>query len=68
MPLVGRWPGGSRPSFIPDIVKPFIHAVVRATEEPVLNALVANEDMTGRDGNFVPALPKGWLKRTFGAA
>ena len=23
------------------------------------------EDMTGRDGNFVPALPKEWLKKRF---
>ena len=38
----------------------------RATEEAILNALVANDDMTGRDGNFVPALPKAWLKVRFG--
>ena len=39
--------------------------MVQATEEAILNALVANEDMTGRDGNFVPALPKAWLKQKF---
>ncbi|WP_210266319.1 P1 family peptidase [Mesorhizobium sp. NZP2077] len=35
----------------------FYAAVVQATEEAVLNALVANSDMTGRDGNRSPALP-----------
>jgi L-aminopeptidase/D-esterase-like protein len=51
---------------IPDIdINPFFDAVVQATEEAILNALVANEDMTGRDGNFVPALPKDWLLRNF---
>jgi len=29
--------------------------------------MAANDDMTGRDGNFVPALPKAWLRKTFGA-
>jgi D-aminopeptidase len=38
---------------------------VQATEEAILNSLTANEDMTGRDGNFVPALPKEWLRRRF---
>lgn len=52
--------------FIPDAdIDPFFDAVVQATEEAILNSLVANEDMTGRDGNFVPALPKSWLERRF---
>jgi len=37
---------------------PFFTAVVQATEEAVVNALVANEDMTGRDGHRTPALPR----------
>ncbi len=37
---------------------PFYAAVVQATEEAVLNALVANEEMVGRDGHRVPALPR----------
>jgi L-aminopeptidase/D-esterase-like protein len=37
---------------------PFYTAVVQATEEAVANALVANEDMTGRDGHRSPALPR----------
>jgi D-aminopeptidase len=36
----------------------FYQAVVQATEEAVANALVANEDMTGRDGHHTPALPR----------
>jgi L-aminopeptidase/D-esterase-like protein len=37
---------------------PFYEAVVQATEEAVVNALVANEEMTGRDGHRTPALPR----------
>ena len=48
--------------YIPDAdINPFFDAVVQSVEEAILNALVANDDMTGRDGNFVPALPKAWL-------
>ncbi len=59
----------SHARFIPDSdINPFFDATVHATEEAILNALVANDDMTGRDGNFVPALPKEWLKGRFGLA
>ena len=45
--------------FIPwDAIDPFFAAVVQATEEAVANALIANEDMTGRDGHRSPALPR----------
>ena len=45
--------------FIPwDAIDPFYAAVVQATEEAVANALIANEDMTGRDGHRSPALPR----------
>ncbi len=45
--------------FIPwGFLDPFYTAVVQATEEAVANALVANEDMTGRDGHRTPALPR----------
>ncbi len=37
---------------------PFFEAVVQATEEAVVNALVANEGMAGRDGHRTPALPR----------
>jgi hypothetical protein len=36
---------------------PFFTAVAEATEEAVLNALIANEDMTGRDGHRSPRCP-----------
>ncbi|HEV7134633.1 MAG TPA: P1 family peptidase [Gaiellaceae bacterium] len=36
----------------------FFEAVVQSTEEAVLNALVANEEMTGIHGRRVPALPR----------
>jgi D-aminopeptidase len=53
--------------YVPDCdIDAFFDAVVHSVEEAILNALVANEDMTGRDGNFVPALPKDWLRATFG--
>jgi L-aminopeptidase/D-esterase-like protein len=46
-------------AFIPwDAIDPFYTAVVQATEEAVANALIANEDMTGRDGHRSPALPR----------
>ncbi|BCG80622.1 aminopeptidase [Mesorhizobium sp. 113-3-3] len=65
--LNGRFPRGapteqsySHMDFIPwGRMDDFYAAVVQATEEAVLNALVANSDMTGRDGNRTPALPHG---------
>ena len=33
--------------------------VVQATEEAVVNALVVNREMVGRDGHRTPALPHG---------
>lgn len=36
---------------------PFYEAVVQSVEEAVLNALVVNEDMVGRDGHRSPRLP-----------
>jgi L-aminopeptidase/D-esterase-like protein len=55
-------------SYIPDPeINIFFDAVIQATEEAILNALTANEDMMGRDGNFVPALPRAWLKERFTA-
>ena len=68
-PEAARAPSGriARADFIPDVdIDPFFDAVVQGVEEAILNALVANEDMSGRDGNFVPALPKAWLSERFG--
>ncbi len=45
---------------------PLFEAVVQSTEEAILNSLIANADMTGRDGNFVPMLPHEELKTAMG--
>jgi D-aminopeptidase len=45
--------------FVPwGFLDPFFEAVVHATEEAVLNALVANEEMVGFRGHRSPALPR----------
>lgn len=52
--------GGERTTLeiLPDAhLDEIFEGVVQASEEAVLNSLVVNVDMTGRDGNFVPALP-----------
>ena len=65
-------PGGpalSRLSFVPwESLDPFYEAVVQATEEAVVNALIANEDMTGRDGHRTPALPRARVTGLLSAA
>jgi D-aminopeptidase len=46
-------------SFIPwGRMDPFFTAIVQGCEEAVINALVANDDMTGRNGHRTPALPR----------
>ena len=56
-----------RLTFIPwGYLDPFYEAVVQATEEAVLNSLIANEDMTGRDGHRSPALPRERLAEIIG--
>lgn len=61
-PAADALTGTSRPldrlDFVPwSAIDPFFEAVVETTEEAVLNALVANRDMTGYRGTVVPALP-----------
>jgi len=59
----------SRLDFLPwETLDPFYEAVVQATEEAVVNALVANEDMTGRDGHRTPALPRARVTGLLSAA
>src|SRR3984957_7374879 len=56
-------------SFIPwGSLDPFFEAVVQATEEAVVNALVANVDMIGRDGHRSPALPRDRVVALLSAA
>ncbi|PYJ09904.1 MAG: aminopeptidase [Verrucomicrobia bacterium] len=45
-----------------DRLDPVFTAVVQATEEAVVNALVANRDMTGSDNHRVEALPHDRLR------
>jgi D-aminopeptidase len=40
-----------------DLTDPIFTSVVQATEEAILNALVDNQDMTGRDNHRVDTLP-----------
>ncbi|WP_125100008.1 P1 family peptidase [Leucobacter chromiireducens] len=46
-------------------IDPFFEAVVQATEEAVVNALVAARDMTGRDGHVSYALPHEEVRAAF---
>lgn len=67
----GRGGGSANPSamrglrtlsFVPwDEIDPLCAAVVQATEESVINSLVVNEEMVGREGHRCPALPRAQL-------
>jgi len=46
---------------------PLFAAVVQAVEEAVLNVLIANEDMVGQDGHWVPALPHDRVRELISA-
>ena len=43
-------------------IDPFFTAAAQAVEEAIVNALVSATDMTGRNLNFVPALPHDQVK------
>jgi D-aminopeptidase len=52
-----------------DSMTPLFYAVIEATEEAILNAMLAAETMTGRDGNTAHQLPQDRLvevMRTYG--
>ncbi|MFF5712960.1 P1 family peptidase [Streptomyces sp. 62] len=49
-------------------IDPFYEAAVQCVEEAVLNALVANEPMTGRRGHRTPALPHDRVRALLGLA
>src|SRR5439155_23756831 len=44
-----------------DSITPLFYAVIEATEEAILNALLAAETMVGRDGNTAHRLPSDRL-------
>ena len=46
-----------------DLMDPLFTGVVQATEEAVVNALVDNHPMTGRDNHYVEALPHNRLRQ-----
>src|SRR5512133_1415853 len=48
-----------------DLMDPLFTATVEATEEAIINALVDNHDMTGRDDHKVEALPHDRLRALF---
>src|SRR6059058_2706899 len=48
-----------------DLMDPLFTATVEATEEAIINALVDNHDMTGRDNHKVEALPHDRLRALF---
>jgi D-aminopeptidase len=59
-------PGGRMLAAWPDEgLNPVFEAVIQAVDEAVLNAMVANAGMTGRDGHFVPALPHAPVEAWF---
>jgi D-aminopeptidase len=65
---------GSRPPAVQDLrmlsdayIDPLFHATVEATEEAIVNAMVAATTMTGRDGVTAHALPHDLLLRTLDA-
>jgi L-aminopeptidase/D-esterase-like protein len=45
-----------------DLLDPLFAGVVQATEEAVVNALVDNHSMRGRDNHYVEALPHDRLR------
>lgn len=46
-----------------DRINPLFNATVQATEEAIINAMVAAETMVGRDGNKVYAIPHDRLRQ-----
>jgi L-aminopeptidase/D-esterase-like protein len=57
--LYGRGRPYDELRFVPwGALDPFFEAVVQATEEAVVNSLVANDEMTGFRGHRTPALPR----------
>jgi D-aminopeptidase len=43
-------------------MSPLFLATIEATEEAIINALFAAEDMTGKDGRVIRSLPKHEIK------
>jgi D-aminopeptidase len=55
--------------FVPDpALNPFFAATIQSVDEAILNALVANETMTGADGHVAYALPHEEVRRLLAEA
>lgn len=66
-----RAPRGRAPASPPVTgadLDPYFDAAVEATEEAVLNSLLAAPTVTGRDGNTSPGLPAGQVRDLLAAA
>jgi L-aminopeptidase/D-esterase-like protein len=64
-------PGSAKPSGLSQVrmvangdIDSLFNAAIQATEEAIINTLVAAETMTGRDHHKVPALPHDFLQET----
>ena len=54
-------------AYVPDEdIDGFFEAAVQGVEEAILNSMIANADMEGRDRNFVPAIPHARLAGLLG--
>ncbi|OYX45098.1 MAG: aminopeptidase [Rhodobacterales bacterium 32-67-9] len=63
----GTAPGLLQSDWVPDEhIDGFFEAAAQSVEEAILNSMVANADMEGRDGNFVPAIPHDRLAELLG--
>lgn len=61
----GAWaggPGATLETYPNELMNPLFEATVQATEEAILNAMVAAETMVGRDGLVAHALPHDRLQ------
>lgn len=63
-PGAGKSSGTVKVDMLPnDSMNPLFEATVQATEEAIVNALVAAETMTGIEGHLAPAIPHELLRQ-----
>jgi L-aminopeptidase/D-esterase-like protein len=62
-PEAAKTTGTAQLTMLPnERINPLLAAVIHATEEAIVNAMVAAETMTGIDGNTVYAIPHDRLR------
>ncbi len=64
----GEAAAADRPRISGSALDPFFDAAVEATEEAVLNSLLAAPTVTGRDGNTSPGLPAARVRELLAEA